>query len=400
MRWWRGIGSGLIFVGLVQPGCGGRSSNVEDEGESGSAGAGRTGENAGRSSGFGGSQAGRDDVVPGTGGSILLPEGGRAGRGGLAGRGGSPGAGGFVGEVGGAGDGGVSGEPACECSGLCEESVDSFCQTGVTEIGCPLRLDAARELERYCESDAENLVYSECEGVVTIDYTIGGENTYELAFSRETGALTYGYASEYSFECDGLAYRAGNAPAQQNCRSCSFCADFGYAGAPADDPGFTRCELDEAGRVKPPPNNLCECLEQDCVLSASDFCPPDFPFSCPVALEQARQVELLCNAEHQDGGVVYGECPDGIAFLEWGDFDNFTTLGFEIESGELVSGKSLLYATGLCVGASSPGGVIRTGAELDTSTCRSCSLYEYCSGDSDARVDCVVDEQGRVSLPD
>jgi hypothetical protein len=403
MRWWRELLSAIGLLGLVQPGCGGRSRADAEQPASGTSGSGGS---AGRAqpggSGRGGDTAGREN---GAGGRSVGTSG--AGSGPLAGAGGRAlgGAGGAASGGRGvviAGEGGEGGEGGRSCEDTLENAMD-FCH-GPSALDCPLSLDDARRLDLYCEWDGENLVYAACDDLVSISYTVGGEEDYEFIFDRESGALVYGKAYVYDNECGGVRYYTGEPPELVNCTVCEYCAEAGFAGSGSEDPrSVGRCKFDEDDRVlTPEPCN--ECTEEACLVEPAEFCPSDIPFECPFALDEVRQADALCTASQGVDSITYGVCEDGTAFVRWESLETWTTLGFALDSGALVLGEVLRWsdATAYC----DPLAETVTERRLDESLCTTCSLRDYCLGSDQATGeagagsdDCVVDEQGGVALP-
>ena len=97
---------------------------------------------------------------------------------------------------------------------------------------------------------------------------------------------------------------------------------------------------------------------------------------------------------------MYGECDGDIAFMNWSTSEGEVTLAFSLESGELVHGSAKLYAYDYCDEAASPSARIETDGQFEPSSCRTCDLTDYCAGEDVATIDCLVDGEGRVTLPD
>jgi hypothetical protein len=270
------------------------------------------------------------------------------------------------------------------------ESTTSFCH-GPSGVACPMALDDARQLDLYCAGDAENLVYAECDDFAWFTYVVGGEEDYEMVYSRATGALVYGEAHVYDNECAGLSYYAGQRPTLLNCSACLHCD-------PAEPDAPDPCRLDDAGRVEPLPS--CACTDEACVVEPADFCPGDLPFDCPVELDAVR-ADALCSVTNRDSSILYGECPDGSAFVRWGEYE-WTTLAFSRETGQLTYGRADRFPEGRCEQSSA---TTLTEPEFDESPCTTCTLWDHCfsegaGGEAGAGAGaCVVDGEGRIALP-
>jgi hypothetical protein len=136
-------------------------------------------------------------------------------------------------------------------------------------------------------------------------------------------------------------------------------------------------------------------------ISQQAFCLGGF--DCPLALDDLKQVERLCQRDAEDG--YYFECSGGFTRLEWlvGFGENSYDLVFSTATGELVYGDANVYD----LSCSS----IRTtaGTFPNLGTCESCGFCASvideslagAGGEAGAGPDhrCTFDADGRVRLP-
>lgn len=257
---WRGFGWVVCVLGLSYS-CGGQSNRDDDgtasgssgggnggSGQAGPGGSGRSGKGGGGGGGNVGSGASGGKATAGRGGSGVGTAG-SAGEGAVSGVGGAGEEGGLSG-----GSGGSGAELPCGCEETCVSAPSGFCPNYL-EIACPAVLERAQRLDVLCERDAHDVVYSDCDGHVTLTYGVGYENHFELVFSEATGELVYGEASVYEAECSSSAHRAGVPVTVNDCRSCAYCAqsvDEEAAAGAGGAGGTPRCAFDEKGRLIPP----------------------------------------------------------------------------------------------------------------------------------------------------
>lgn len=178
-------------------------------------------------------------------------DGGSAGVGGSSGgsghRGGDAGRASMTGGAGGTGGAsGRSGAPSGGSGGRdCPSTPADFCQK-LAYSTCPDTRSGAWYVERICQLDAVDAVYSECrDGTVRFTWNVAGENDYELVYSGEE--LVYGYSLNYPGSVCRIGARAGAA----DCASCDFCPGNAGAGG-AGGAGLEACEFLSDGTVSLP----------------------------------------------------------------------------------------------------------------------------------------------------
>jgi hypothetical protein len=168
----------------------------------------------------------------------------------------------------------------------------------------------------------------------------------------------------------------------------------------------------------------CTCDDDDCTeTKALDAFCPFGSGECPTTLEHAQNPEIY---ETDITSALYSECASGRVAFDWLVFyENHYRLVFDEGNGSLVYGSFIGHVGEAC-GEQPDGGVwlqAEAGGEVSLSDCSSCDFVAALPGNSGAggaggesgsgsggagaggenngdMPPCVIDENGRISLPE